>query len=193
MYKMILEPEKILLAVTMAKIKGTLATLVWEMQLANFNPIILEVVASEIYDKLEILRDPIDLEGSDWSEALDKECENFLSFETAGALSILPWFAKLDHQLIASYAYGGSRHSVMHVVGTVGLIKNKINNGVPLTKLVTDGNLDGSLPWVIVVKEIGKLAKITGTVGPMKMVQQQAKIVNLLNIAVGYEVEVMNR
>jgi hypothetical protein len=190
---MILEPEKILFAVTMAKIKGTIATLVWETQLANFNPIILEVVASEIYDKLEILRDPIDLEGSKWSEMLDKECENFISFETAGALSILPWFSKLDHQLIASYAYGGSRHSVMHVVGTVGIIKNKINKGVPLTRLVTDGNLDGSLPWVIVVKEIRKLAKITGTVGPMKIVQQQAKIVNLLNIAVGYEVEVMCR
>lgn len=190
---MILDPDEILRVITMSKIKGTLATLVWEMQIPNFNAIILDVVALEIYDKLDKLRDPIDLVGTQWSTALDKECEHFLSFETAGALSIIPWFDKLDHSLIAAYAYGGSRHTVMHVVTTVALLKNRISNGIPLSKIASDGNIDGSLPWFLVNKEIKKLANITGQVGVMKIVQQQAKIVNLLNIAVGYEVEVMNR
>lgn len=180
---MILDSDEILKAVTLAKIKGTIATLVWNMQLENFNAAILDVAADDIYSKLNKIKDPTELDCVSWQAELESECERYLSHDTTPALSIVPWFDKLtgaDYQLISNMALGGMRHTVLHVRMAVTLMKDKIQKGAVLSKIASPGNLKGSLEWFITAKEIKKGAP-------------EAKIIDVLRIAVAYEVEAINR
>lgn len=177
---MLVDTDKILKTVTLSKIKSAIATLVWDMQLDCFNADILDVITLDIYAKLPVIKEPCEVNGTQWERELETEVERFICHDTKPALSILPYFDKINHQLIAAYAFGGSRHSVMHVVATVGLIKNKISKGATIAKIASPGNIDGSLPWFMVAKDI-------------RSGKSEERIAELLNIAIGYEVEVMNR
>jgi len=180
---MILDSEEILKAVTLAKVKGTIATLVWNMQLENFNAEILDVVAEDLYSKLNKIEDPTELDCVSWQAELEQECERYLCHDTAPALSIVPWFDKLtsqDYQIISVMGLGGYRHSVLHVRMAVTLMKDKILKGAVLSKIATSGNLKGSLEWFVTAKEIKKGAP-------------DIKILEVLRNAVAYEVEAINR
>ena len=180
---MIIDADKILEAVAIANIKSTLATLVWDMQLENSNAEILNHVAEDILPRLDKLSDPTDVHNASWQEALEKECSRFLTEDTKPALSIVPWLDKItgpDISHIAHMAFGGMRHSPLHVRSAIVLIRDKIERGTVLSKITTSGNMKGSLPWYIVAKEINKGAP-------------DAKIIEHLRIAIGYEVEVQYR
>lgn len=180
---MILDSDEILKAVAIAKIKGVLATLVWEMQLENFNAKILDIVADDIYAKLDKLKDPVDINCAQWQAALEKECERYLCHDTKPVLAILPWFDKLtgpDYQIISNMAVGGMRHTPLHIRISIGIIKSKIENGAVASKIASSGNKNGSLDWFLVAQEVKKGAP-------------EEKIIDKLRVAIAYEVEAINR
>lgn len=180
---MIIDADKILQALVEAKVKAELATLVWDMQLENFNAVILDLVAGEISSKLDKITDPKDLHCAEWQARCIEECERFLKDDTAPALALVPWLDKLtgpDMQIIANMAFGGMRHSLLHVRSCIVLIKNKIEKGATLSKITTPGNLQGSLPWFTVSKAAQRN-------------EPEEKVIEYLRHAVGYELEVQYR
>lgn len=177
---MIHDKVEILKAVAMGHIKQHLAELVWEMQLEQFNAAILDMAAEDIFEQVTKLEDPTDAMNSWWQQELQTACQKYLSHDSKPALSMLPYLDKVNHPLIASFAFGGMRHSVLHVVSTVAVVRNKIKTGVTLSNLASPDSIEGSLPWFVVAKEIKKGAP-------------EEKILEHLNFAIGYEVDAMNR
>lgn len=177
---MIHDKEAILKAVAIGHIKQQVAELVWEMQLEQFNVAILDIAAEDIFDQVAKLEDPTDAMNSWWQQELQSACQKYLSHDSKPALSILPFMDKVNHALIASFAFGGMRHSVLHVVSTVAVVTNKIKTGATLSNIASPNSIEGSLPWFVVAKEIKKGAP-------------EERILEKLNFALGYEVDAMNR